>query len=82
MVATALFFGLCAVWSLATPIDATNDEGSQVIKAVSVVRGEILGTTLTAATARSLPKGQVGALKGCEVYVNQYRARSCTDKVC
>jgi len=71
-VATALFFGLCAVWSLATPIGAANDEGSQVIKAVSVVRGEILGTPLTAATARSLPKGQIGVFKMCEVYVNQY----------
>ena len=70
-VATALFFGLCAVWSLATPIDAANDEGSQVIKAASVVRGEILGTPLTAATARSLPKGQVGVLKMCEVYLHQ-----------
>jgi Predicted membrane protein (DUF2142) len=73
-VATALFFGLCAVWSLATPIDATNDEGSQVIKAVSVVRGEILGTPLTAASARSLPKSQVGLLNMCEVYVNEYPA--------
>ena len=70
--ATAIFFGLCAVWSLATPIDQANDEGAQVIKAVSVVRGEILGTPLTAATARSLPKGQVEVLKMCEVYLNQY----------
>lgn len=68
-VATAVFFGLCAVWSLATPIDATNDEGPQVIKAVSVVRGEILGTPLTAATARTVPNRLLEPFKRCEFYV-------------
>ena len=70
--ATAIFFGLSAVWSLATPIDATNDERSQVVKAVSVVRGEILGTPLSAPLARSLTKSQVTEFHGCDLYLNEY----------
>ena len=65
VVAAAAFFGISAVWSLATPIDATNDEGAQVLRAVSVVRGEILGTPLTPAISQTF-RGPTGYLAFCE----------------
>ncbi len=66
-ITSAVLFGLCAVWSFATPINATDDEGSQIIRAVSVVRGELFGTTLTAASARKFPT-QAFPLAVCEAF--------------
>ena len=60
LMATVALFGLSALWSFATPIDATNDEGAQVIKAASVVRGELLGTALTPASTRYLQPSDGG----------------------
>lgn len=68
--ATALFFGLSAVWSLATPIDATNDEGAQVVKAVSVVRGEVLGSSLNPTTEQALSERQLDTFKNCVKYLH------------
>jgi hypothetical protein len=31
--AAVILFGLCAAWSLSTPIGAANDEGAQVLRA-------------------------------------------------
>ncbi len=42
-VSTGILFALCAMWSLATPIGAAPDESVQIIKAASVVRGELVG---------------------------------------
>ncbi len=64
-VSAAIFFGLCAAWSLATPIGATNDEGAQVLRAVSTVRGQLLGQPLTAATRRTLDQHQLARFVAC-----------------
>jgi Predicted membrane protein (DUF2142) len=69
---TAVIFGLCLVWSLATPIGATNDEGAQVIKAVSVVRGQILGKPLTPHAARTYHGSQSGVLRRCEGWLEKF----------
>jgi hypothetical protein len=42
LLSTGILFCLCAAWSLATPIGAAQDEPSQLVKAASVVRGEII----------------------------------------
>jgi hypothetical protein len=44
-VSTCIVFCLCAAWSLVTPIGAANDEHAQLVKAASVVRGELVGPT-------------------------------------
>lgn len=49
LVATILLFGLCCVWSFAVPLNAGNDEGAHVLRAVSVVRGQLLGSDATGA---------------------------------
>jgi hypothetical protein len=64
-VAAAILFGLCAAWSLSTPIGAANDEGAQVLRAVSVVRGQLLGQPLTAATQQTLDQQQLASFEGC-----------------
>ena len=63
--AAAILFGLCAAWSLSTPIGAANDEGAQVLRAVSVVRGQLLGQPLTAATQQTLDQQQLASFEGC-----------------
>jgi hypothetical protein len=68
--ATVALFGLSALWSLATPIDATNDEGAQVMKAASVVRGELLGATLTPASTHSF-KHQIAGVLYCEGFLRR-----------
>lgn len=75
-ITTAIIFCLCAVWSLATPIGATNDEGSQVIKAVSVVRGQILGEPLTARVPRALRGSPSKSLRNCEEVLRNRGASS------
>ena len=42
--AFAVFFGLTMLWSVITPLYGAPDEPAHVIRAESVVRGEILGT--------------------------------------
>jgi Predicted membrane protein (DUF2142) len=64
-VSALILFGLAAVWSFVTPIGASNDEEAQVLRAVSVVRGEILGTPLTRSTARTLSVQQLNDYTGC-----------------
>ena len=44
LTAFAVFFGLSACWSLATPMFASPDETSHLVKAAATVRGEISGT--------------------------------------
>ena len=41
-----LLFCVMAAWSLATPLFASPDEPSHVVRAVSLVRGELLGPTV------------------------------------
>ena len=68
-VAAVILFGLCAAWSLSTPIGATNDEGPQVIRAVSTVRGQLLGQPLTVATRHTLDQQQLATFEGCTRWV-------------
>lgn len=65
VVSTAILFGLCAAWSLSTPIGASNDEGAQVMRAVSTARGQLLGQALTATTRHSLDQQQLRPFKSC-----------------
>ncbi|WP_285117426.1 DUF2142 domain-containing protein [Leifsonia sp. fls2-241-R2A-40a] len=44
LVVWALLSALCACWSFATPISASPDEPAHIIRAASVVRGELIGT--------------------------------------
>ena len=60
-----ILFGLASVWSFVTPIGASADDKAQVLRAVSVVRGEILGTPLTPSTARTLRGHQLDDFTGC-----------------
>ena len=64
-VSTGILFGLCAAWSLSTPIGASNDEGAQVLRAVSTARGQLLGQSLTATTRQALDKQQLRPFKTC-----------------
>ena len=64
-VASLILVGLCAGWALSTPIGAANDEGAQVLRAVSTVRGELLGQPLTAATRQTLDEQQLAQYEGC-----------------
>jgi hypothetical protein len=41
--AFVVFFVLAAAWSVATPLFASPDEPSHVVRAASLVRGQILG---------------------------------------
>lgn len=66
VVAAAIFFGLGAVWAIATPVGATNDEGAQVVKAASVVRGQILGTPLTPQNLHLVSSEQAKSVGSCE----------------
>lgn len=54
-VSALIMFCFCAAWSLVTPIGANNDERAQLIKAVSVARGELVGRSLSKAEAAHLP---------------------------
>ncbi len=64
-VSALIVFGLASVWSFVTPIGASADDKAQVLRAVSVVRGEILGTPLTSSTARTLSVQQLNDFTGC-----------------
>ena len=52
-------------WALSTPIGAANDEGAQVLRAVSVVRGQLLGQPLTASSQETLDEQQLAPYEGC-----------------
>jgi hypothetical protein len=52
--AVVIFCVLGACWSIATPLFASPDEPSHVVRAASVVRGQILGSDLPKHAPRSL----------------------------
>ena len=54
-VTTSILFCLSVAWSFATPIGAAQDEPSQLVKASSVARGEIVGAVPSARSAAHLP---------------------------
>ena len=64
-VASLILVGLCAGWALSTPIGAANDEGAQVLRAVSAVRGQLLGQPLTASSQETLDAQQLAPYEGC-----------------
>lgn len=44
LASSAVLFALGALWALATPVGASPDEPTQVVKAAAVVRGQFIGT--------------------------------------
>ncbi len=71
---TVVLFCLCAVWSIATPIGANNDEGAQMIKAASVVRGQIVGQSVNPTSATRLSPRDRAFLAFCGA---QHPAADC-----
>ena len=78
---TAIFFCLCAAWSLATPIGASNDEPAQLVKAASVVRGEILGQTVSKKLLAQVPASNRADFKGCLFFATLPRCRAAVTVV-
>jgi hypothetical protein len=64
-VSTGILFCLCAAWSIATPIGAAPDEPSQLARAASVARGEIVGSAPTKKLAAHVPVLDQFALQLC-----------------
>jgi hypothetical protein len=65
VVSTGILFCLCAAWSLATPIGAANDEPAQLVKAASVVRGELVGPIPSTKLVTHLPAWDKVGLQYC-----------------
>ncbi len=65
-ISTSILFCLCAAWSFVTPIGAANDEPAQLVKAASVVRGQLVGSTLTPALETILNPNVRASLQHCE----------------
>ncbi len=78
--ATAIFFCFCAAWSLATPIGAANDEPAQLVKAASVVRGEIVGHKVSPKLLAQVPAGDRADFEGC-LYLSTAQRCSAADTV-
>jgi hypothetical protein len=72
-VSTVVLFCLCGIWSMVTPIGANNDEGAQMTKAASVVRGQIVGPSVTPALTTRLSAAGRSGLAYCR------RAHGSTD---
>ncbi len=64
---TCVLFCLFAAWSLATPIGAIIDEPAQLVKAASVVRGELNEPTLTEKSASQLSAADRESLRYCDL---------------
>jgi hypothetical protein len=75
-ISTTLFFCLCAVWSWVMPIGSANDESAQLVKAASVVRGQIVGQPLTPMSLAETTRSDQVAFKGCTTYFAS--ARRCS----
>lgn len=56
LVTWALLSALSAVWALATPIAASPDEPAHIIRAASVVRGQLVGTPSPEGHVVSVPR--------------------------
>lgn len=50
--AFVLLFGLAACWSIATPMFASPDEATHMVRATAVAHGELFGTKVSDATVR------------------------------
>jgi hypothetical protein len=72
-ISTAILFCLSAAWAFATPIGAGNDEPAQLVKAASVVRGEIVGRAPSAASEANLSASQRRDLQICLVLASADR---------
>lgn len=62
----ALFSALAVMWSLATPISAAPDEPAHMVKAASVVRGQLIG-----------PEGADGSIVQVPQYIAWTHAQTC-----
>ena len=71
---TVILFCLCAAWSFVTPIGAANDEPAQLVKAASVVRGQLVGSTLTPTLEARLSPAVRAGLQNC---VSVHGAHAC-----
>ena len=56
LVAWAILAAIGAMWSIATPIGGAPDEPAHLIKAASVVRGELVGTSVVGGQRVSVPE--------------------------
>lgn len=80
LAAFAGFFLLFAVWSVATPLFAAPDEPVQMIKAVAVAHGQLLGTqpygSGSAYTVVSVPEvyAEAGTIPSCFAFKNLHSA--------
>ena len=78
LVSTGILFFLCAAWSIATPIGAALDEPAQLVKAASVVRGEIVGRSLTPRLDLQLPPASRAFFQYCD---GLHGAKACNKAV-
>jgi hypothetical protein len=76
-----IFFCLAGAWSFAQPIGAANDEPAQLIKAASVARGEILGSSITPAVLARLSPANRTALRYCEYVASVQRCNAALTAV-
>ncbi len=60
-----MLFCLFGAWSFAQPLGSSNDESAQLIKAASVVRGQIVGPALTPTDVSRLTSSNRGVLIYC-----------------
>ena len=72
-VSAIIIFCFCATWSMVTPIGASADEPAQLVKAASVVRGDIVGTAYSSRTATGLPATSRATIKACEYFASAER---------
>ena len=75
---TLILFGFSAVWTLATPIGAANDEPAQLVKAASAARGELLGQTVSPRSVAHLSDADRTSLHDCYII---YGGRRCNRAV-
>jgi hypothetical protein len=61
-----VLFCICALWSIVTPIGANNDERAQLIKAASVVRGQVMGESVNPTSAARLSRADRYLLAYCD----------------
>ena len=71
---TLVLFCLSAIWSIATPIGANNDERAQLIKAASVVRGQVVGQSVNPTSAAQLSTADRANLAYCRT---QHTSADC-----
>ncbi len=75
-VSATIIFCFSAMWSIITPIGAATDEGAQLVKAASVVRGEIVGTPYSQTVTNNLPASSRALITSCEYLASLERCKN------